>query len=584
MVCLPLIERELRVALRKQRPAQARLKFAALAAAGSVLFLLFGLVTHDRRLGRSLEQMLCAVALYFVLRVPMLTAGVLAEERRNQTLGLLFLSGLNAGEVFASKFLSSALVAFTNLLAIFPMLALPFLIGGVSFDLFLATTAGLPALMLLALALSLLASAVTREGSAAVVLTFVLGVFLCGVTPAIYLAQSHFSPGATPSPWGLRLSPAYGPFLIQTSFRSGFGAVARAEFWANMLVTFGWSALALSTAAFTLKRLWRDQEEQGFSGWRERWFELVHGSREARRRLAESWLGVNPFVWLASRDRQPATLGWLVVAGIILVWLLCWAAWTSRWPSVQSFFITATLMNSVLAWLTRHTAAQAIGRPRREGAYELLLTTPLAPSEIVSGTLEAVRAHFQALANFVLCLNMAMMLGGLLTRSWNRGALIAYFIVWLLLSIWSWSLGHRQAGVLPVMWTGLNCGRPALAVWRSSGFNGWAWIWIVFNFQSLGRGFGRFPTGSFEELGIVSLIALVLLFRYLRRSRRRAARMRELKWDPRTKAWIGDAAGIVHMRLVTEFREIVREPLPDPGDPRFKKWNVQERFPWPREL
>ena len=32
--------------------------------------------------------------------------------------------------------------------------------------------------------------------------------------------------------------------------------------------------------------------------------------------------------------------------------------------------------------------------------------------------------------------------------------------------------------------------------------------------------------------------------------------------------------------LIREFREIVREPLPNPNDPRFKKWDVHERFPW----
>src|SRR5437879_7400326 len=116
MACLPLIERELRVAMRKQRPARSRLKVAALSAGGSVLFLLLGTFTNSRSLGRNLEQFLCLTGLYFVLRAPMLTVGVLAEERRNQTLGLLFLSGLGACEVFARKFLSSALVAFTNLL------------------------------------------------------------------------------------------------------------------------------------------------------------------------------------------------------------------------------------------------------------------------------------------------------------------------------------------------------------------------------------------------------------------------------------------------------------------------------------
>src|ERR1017187_3916590 len=185
MACLPIIERELRVALRKRRPASSRLKVGAAAAGCTVLFLVLGTLTGSHDLGRNLGEMLCLAGLYFVLRAPMLTAGALAEERRNQTLGLLFLSGLGAVEVFASKFLSSALIAFTNLLAIFPMLALPFLIGGVSYDLFIAILCALPALMFFALAVSLLASVLLLEDGAAVVLANVVGALLCLQTSAI---------------------------------------------------------------------------------------------------------------------------------------------------------------------------------------------------------------------------------------------------------------------------------------------------------------------------------------------------------------------------------------------------------------
>lgn len=567
MACLPLIERELRVALRKQRPIQARLKVAALAVGGSFLFLLLGAVSNSNGLGRSLEQFLCLAGLYFVLRVPMLTAGVLAEERRNQTLGLLFLSGLGAVEVFASKFLSAALVAFTNLLALFPMLALPFLIGGVPFDLFLATICALPTLMLFALAMSLLASVLTREDGTAVVLAIAFGALLCLLPPAIYLTQSYLSPSSAPSSWWLRLSPAHGPSLVWSGFRSGFLPAERAEFWRNLAVTLGWSALALGVAAFALKRLWREREaEEPAAGWRARWREFAHGGREGRQRLARSWLEGNPFVWLAGRDRQPATLGWLIVGGIVLVWLLCWAVWPARWPGVQNFFVTATLLNSVLAWLTRHTAAHALGHARRDGAYELLLTTDLSPGEIVWGTLEALLWHFRRLATFVLLLNALMMLGGLLVRSWNAGALFVYFVIWTFLLTWTWRLGSRMTRVLPVMWASLNCGRPALAVWRTSGFNTWAWIWILFNVQSFGRGFQRFPTGSPGETLLVLFGVLMLLLWFAKR--------------PDTD----DPAAICEARLIREFREIVREPLPDPSDPRFKTWNVRERFPWGWEL
>src|SRR6266576_363745 len=139
MSSLPIIERELRVALRKHRPIRTRLRLAANCAGGTLLFGLMAAVTYSRSEGRNLHRLFCVVGLYLVLQAPRLTAGVFAEERREQTLGLLFLSGLSAAEIFVSKFFSASIVAFNGLLAIFPMLALPFLIGGVSFSLFIGT-------------------------------------------------------------------------------------------------------------------------------------------------------------------------------------------------------------------------------------------------------------------------------------------------------------------------------------------------------------------------------------------------------------------------------------------------------------
>src|SRR5438093_8093606 len=244
MSVLPIIERELRLALRKQRPVRRRLRMAAACAGGTVLFLLMAQVTGNGQASRELHQIFCLVGLYTVLRAPQLAAGLFARERRDQTLGLLFISGLSAGEVFLSKVLSAAAMAFTDLLAIFPMLALPFLMGGVSFDLFLATIFCLPSLLLFALSVALLASVLSDDDGAAVLLAAWIGLAICALPPVVSLANGYFS-GTPASPWGLRLSPAYGAWLVLSRFSSATAI----EFWRSFAATAGWSGLCLTAAA-----------------------------------------------------------------------------------------------------------------------------------------------------------------------------------------------------------------------------------------------------------------------------------------------------------------------------------------------
>src|SRR2546428_1182872 len=84
----PIIERELRVALRKQQPARRRWRMAAgCTAVALVLSLVAG-----QSAGRDLHQLLCLAAFYVVVRVPQRLAGLFSDERREQTLGLLFIS------------------------------------------------------------------------------------------------------------------------------------------------------------------------------------------------------------------------------------------------------------------------------------------------------------------------------------------------------------------------------------------------------------------------------------------------------------------------------------------------------------
>src|SRR5258706_13256867 len=104
MTIFPIVERELRVALRKHQPVRRRLRFAAACAGGTLLFILLSGLIGSGTASHDLHQLLCLVGLYIVGRAPQLAAGIFARERREQTLGLLILIGLSPGEGFLRRF------------------------------------------------------------------------------------------------------------------------------------------------------------------------------------------------------------------------------------------------------------------------------------------------------------------------------------------------------------------------------------------------------------------------------------------------------------------------------------------------
>jgi hypothetical protein len=545
----PIIERELRIALRRQKPVRRRFRLAAACTGGALL----ASVLAGQSAGREFHVILCLAACYLVMTVPHRIAGFLSAERREQTLGLLFISGLSSKEIFLSKTISAAAIVFSDFLAIVPVFALPFLMGGVTFELFLATIWCWPNVLLFALAVSLLASVLCEDEGTAVVFTVVLGVFLVGFPSAIYLAQNLLSNGSPPWSWLLLCNPAYGPWLVFGKF----SAAQASAFWGNSLVTLCGSAISLCVAGLVLNRLWRQREEQGLLyRWRETWRTLVHGTFDWRKRLALEWLPTNPCMWLAARDRAPLRLAWVILGTLVSIWLVCWAVWPDRWLSVANFFITANVLNLTLRWLIHYVAAANVGLRRRDGHYELLLTTALSPAAIVEGQLAALRFQFRQIFLLTFALQIIMMFAGIWLRTWDASSLSAYFALWFSLLFWEWQQSWNFLRTTLSMWAGLNSVRPLQVVWRVTGFNAWIWVWVLFNLR---QGANGMPSGSFPEL-LFLLVVLFILFGLWLRSKLEN--------------------NVLLHRLDTEFREIVREPIPDPRDSRFKQWNIRERFPW----
>lgn len=131
MTVFPVIARELRASARQPFTYYLRvLGVSVLLVAG----VLFGMQRgFQPGFGRQLFGALHGALFGAIwLLVPMLTADCISRERREGTLGLLFLTPLRGTDIVVAKGLAHGLRAVTLGIAVIPVLTIPFLLGGVS--------------------------------------------------------------------------------------------------------------------------------------------------------------------------------------------------------------------------------------------------------------------------------------------------------------------------------------------------------------------------------------------------------------------------------------------------------------------
>src|SRR5882724_8563155 len=133
MTFLPIVHRELRVAARRRRTHGVRLAVASLAiATAAVIYIAFSL-SPPQQIGAHIFKGLAVLAIVYSLASGRLaTVDCLSEEKREGTLGLLFLTDLKGYDVVLGKLVATSLNSFYGLLAIFPILAIPILMGGIT--------------------------------------------------------------------------------------------------------------------------------------------------------------------------------------------------------------------------------------------------------------------------------------------------------------------------------------------------------------------------------------------------------------------------------------------------------------------
>jgi ABC-type transport system involved in cytochrome c biogenesis permease component len=164
---LPIAIRELRVSARNKATHRLRLYFAvgAVAVGGGIglLFSMGGGLAGSQA-GIWIFGALKWIAFVFACAAGVfLTADCLSEEKREGTLGLLFLTDLRGHDVVLGKLLATSLRTFYSLLAIFPVMALSFVLGGVAAEDFQHSLLSLCNTLFFSLALGMAVSAMSRD-------------------------------------------------------------------------------------------------------------------------------------------------------------------------------------------------------------------------------------------------------------------------------------------------------------------------------------------------------------------------------------------------------------------------------------
>jgi ABC-type transport system involved in multi-copper enzyme maturation permease subunit len=382
MVWLPVVERELRVAARK--PATYRVRVLALLAVMVVLgwavftaSQLRGLSVADA--GRQLFISLVEPAAFFSILIGVFaTSDCIGVEKREGTLGLLFLTDLKGYDVVFGKLVASSLNGFYALIAVLPVLGVPLLIGGVTFRQFLAVAAALVTAIVFSLSVGILVSTYQQSERKAMFMTLV------------FLLVVAFGPAVVENIPGMEflllVSPVYHVSMATTN------SALPPVYWRSMAVIWLMTILLLVRASKRAPVSWQDKEAPAATS---PFFRHL-ASRPNRQLLND-----NPFAWLAARGEGDPRLVWLFLASMVGIWLLMLLIKPGGLKPRDLFsneFVKGSdmVINIVLKIWIVSEASRRFAEDRHSGAFELLLSTPLTVKQIVNGQWLALWRQFGA--------------------------------------------------------------------------------------------------------------------------------------------------------------------------------------------
>jgi ABC-type transport system involved in multi-copper enzyme maturation permease subunit len=452
MSFLFIAQRELRVSARRKSTYYARGAAALLGLViGTFYMVLFGFgMPSATSLGRYMFTVLTWYALLTTLLAGVfLASDCLSEERREGTLGLLFLTHLKGHDVVLGKFVAVSLNAFYGLLAVFPVLALCLLTGGVSGAEFWRSCLALLNLLFFSVTTSMLISSFCQSSSRAMSGSIAL-VVIWLLVGGVALAQGLSA---------VSLISPFEPFRLASDaeyFRQG------REFWKSLggshLV--GW--LFLAWAGWRLRTFVEKGERSRY------WPRFLNrrraGSNPVRRsRLLE----INPVLWLLDDSRRLRWVAWLLALAAVGVLIYVAGMGPMGLPfsgyALWPFYFLLKVFFAI-------QACRFFAEARRTGALELLCCTPLTMRTVIAGQWMLLRRVFMWPVIVLLAAHMVALVQ---TTAKNAGVFGAagsgafpfgvFFLYYFYFKVIPNTVGDFFAIGFFGMWLALTLRRPQMA-------------------------------------------------------------------------------------------------------------------------
>lgn len=360
------------------------------AAALGLFFIVYADLSRSRTpasISRELFAVIGAVAcVYALLAGPFSTVDTISREKREGTLGLLFLTDLTAFDVVLGKMFAASLDLALGMLAIVPVLAVPFMMGGVTLVQFLQLACSTAALTMVSLAVGVIVSSLAVSARAALGIT-VFGLAFLTFVPIFIGDYFRVHPNHPFAPVMYSICPAY-------TFVVALDTPRRLNIWGMLWHFSSMTAFAagMIIAACAITRgAWRGSTQAQQQKWFQRWTFL---NPLARSRWRAKMLSARPITWL--EGRSPLSERFLRIAVWLSTgfWILQHLHNPNRWPDMDVVITWPMFSHFVLCLWIAADAPRRFSDDKQSGALELLLCTPYSPGRMVADAMRALRGRF----------------------------------------------------------------------------------------------------------------------------------------------------------------------------------------------